>query len=77
MREMKVKNASVYANLGARKIDFEIRTTKNSNQGFALFVDGVKWIDVILVGSALKDDKECGGKKPLFEISDIKSNGCL
>lgn len=77
MRTIKVRNASILAKLGERSIDFEIRTTKDSAQGFALFIDKVKWLDVDLVGSSLRDGDHYDCKKPIFKIYDVKSNGCL
>ena len=77
MREITVRNASVFATLGKRKLDFEIRTTKDSAQGFTVIIDGVKWLDVNLVGSALKDGENYDNKPALFRIQDITSNGCL
>ena len=79
MRTIKVRNATILAVLNERKIDFEIRTTKDSAQGFALFVDGVKWLDIDLVGHALRDGGNYDDSKnqALFKIKDIKSNVCL
>ena len=72
IREIRVRNASIYATLGDIKIDFEIRTTKDSGQGFSLLVDGVKWLDVDLVGKTLKDGHNYEKKSPLFLIGNIK-----
>ena len=77
MRTIRVKNATIFADLGSRKIDFEIRTTKDSARGFSLFVDGVKWFDINLIGDALKYGENYSNRQPLFLIRDIKSNGCL
>ena len=77
MRTIRVKNASILATLGDRKIDFEIRTTKDSAKGFSLFVDGIKLIDINLVDGVLKDGGNYDSKKALFKISDIKSDGYL
>lgn len=70
MRELHVKNASIFAELGGKKIDFEIRTTKDSARGFCLIVDGVKLVDVNLVDDTLKDGENYDGKEPLLKIAD-------
>ena len=83
MRTINVRNASILANLNGREIDFEIRTTKDSAQGFALIIDGKTWIeaDATPSGSLHDTNKPCIGKNdkqyPLFNIGMIKSNGCL
>jgi hypothetical protein len=80
MRTIKVRNATILAKLGTREIDFEIRTSKDSAQGFSLLVDGVKWLDVDLSkisNEILMDGQNFDNKEPLFKIKDIKSNGCL
>jgi hypothetical protein len=80
MQTIRVKNASILANLNGREIDFEIRTTKDSAQGFALLVDGLTWIEVDATDSGLLCDtrKEFTYKaEPLFSIKMIKTNGCL
>jgi hypothetical protein len=79
MRTIRVRNASILADLGIRKIDFEIRTMKNSAKGFCILVDGVKWLDVDLTssGEGLIDGENYDNKKALFKISDIKSNGVM
>ena len=75
MRTIKVRNASILADLGNRKIDFEIRTTKDSRQGFTLLVDGVKWLDIDLIGNALKDGQNFDDKKSItFRIRNVKSS---
>src|SRR3990167_9057399 len=73
MRTIKVKNVSILAKLGNKEIDFEIRTTKDSAQGFTLLIDGIKWIDVKLEGNELKDGKRYNNKKPLFSINETKN----
>ena len=46
MREIKVRNASIYAEIGGRKIDVEIRTSKNSALGIALYTDKTKIVEL-------------------------------
>lgn len=70
MREIRVRDASIFANLGGKKIDFEIRTSKDSARGFSLLIDGVKLLDVTLVGDTLKDGDHFDGKPPLLKIAD-------
>jgi hypothetical protein len=80
MRTIRVRNASILANLNGREIDFEIRTTKDSAQGFALLVDGLTWIEVDASDSGVLCDtrREFTNKtEPLFKLRMIKSNGCL
>lgn len=85
VREIHVKNASIFAMFGSRKINFEIRTSKDSAMGFALNVDGIPWLDVELNGSSIQD---VGRPKnaiwpyeaeqlPIFKIKDTKSNGLI
>lgn len=80
MRTIRVRNASILAKLNGREIDFEIRTTKDSAQGFALYVDGFCWLEVNATASGtLCDDTrpQKTKREPLFTIRMIKSNGCL
>ena len=46
VREIKVRNASIYADLDGNRIDFEIRTTKNSAKGLSLSINGIKLLDI-------------------------------
>ena len=69
MREIRVKNASIHATLGGIEIDFEIRTGKDSAQGFALYVGGQKWLDV-----DLKEGKLVDGADSKKEVRAMRKN---
>jgi hypothetical protein len=78
MRIIRVRNASILAKLNDHDIDFEIRTSKNSAQGFALLVDGVRLLDIDSTPSGtLKDSQRYKTEPVLFSLKDVKSNGCL
>ena len=78
MRDINVRNASIYANLRGHKIDFEIRTTKNSANGLTLIIDGVKIIDLDCTSAGtLHDGRNFDDSEPLFELRQVKSNGCV
>ena len=70
MRTIRVRNASVLADLDGREIDFEIRTSKNSKQGFTFLVDGKKWLDIDLVDGKLVDGSNFGGET-LLSIKEV------
>ncbi len=77
VREIRVRNASIFANLRGHKIDFEIRTTKDSAQGLSLFIDEVKILDLNTTSSGtLKDGSNYDSREALFQLSQVKSNGC-
>ena len=46
MREIRVRNASIYAEIEGRKIDVEIRTSKDSALGVALYIDNRKIVEL-------------------------------
>jgi len=85
VREIYVKNASIFAMLGSRKIDFEIRTSQDSALGFALNVDGIPWLNVELDGSSIRDVDKLqndiwpynADQLPIFKIKNVKSNGLI
>jgi len=80
MRTIRVRNASILANLNGREIDFEIRTTKDSAQGFALLVDNVTWLEIDATESGTLCDSKLAPnspREPLLKLKMIKSNGCL
>jgi len=71
MREIKVRNASIYATVNGHKVDVEIRSTKDSAQGIALLVDGVMWLEVDMKPDGTISDTPppyLTDKKPLFQV---------
>lgn len=81
VRTIRVRDATILANIHGREIDFEVRNNK-ACRGFTLLVDGKKWLDCdvfpyTLGGGGIKDGEHYDSKKPLFRIRDIKSNGVL
>jgi hypothetical protein len=74
MREIHVKNASVFGRLAGHDIDFEIRDG-NDNRGLALSIDGVPIIDFDATPSGTI--KDAGLRPTVFELHSVKGNGCL
>ena len=46
MREIKVKNASITTEIEGKKIGIEIRTTKDSERGIAIYIKGKKAVEL-------------------------------
>ena len=67
MREIRVRNASIYAEIEGRKIDVEIRTGKLA-QGVALFIDGVKIVDLDYKDGKFIDGEYYDGKEPMLRV---------
>ena len=67
VRKIKIKNASIYAEIEGKKIDVEIRTSKDSAHWLALFIEGKK-----IVSFDYKDgkfiDEEYPCKKPMLRL---------
>lgn len=75
MREIRVRNASIYATINDHKVDVEIRSTKDSAQGLALLVDGEMWLEVDMKPNGVVTDTQkpyLTGKRPLFSIRSVK-----
>ena len=68
MRELRVINASIYAEIGGRKIDVEIRSSKAHAQGIALFIDGKKIIDLDYKDRRFIDGGHYDSKKAIFQL---------
>jgi hypothetical protein len=72
MRTIRVRNASILASLNNREIDFEIRTTKDSAQGFALYVDNKCLIEVdLLKDGTLRDTPRPNEPRSLLRIKGV------
>jgi len=78
MRTIRVKDASILAKISGREIDFEVRDNKNT-KGFALYVDGRKWLDCDVGDAGITDSPppDHPSDQALFKIKDIISNGVL
>ena len=70
MREIRVKNASIYAEIEGRKIDVEIRTSKNSALGLALFIDNIKIVDLDYKDGKFVDGEYYDSKKPVLHLGE-------
>lgn len=68
MREIRVRNASVYAKIESRKIDVEIRTSKDSAQGLALFIDEVKVVDLDYKDGKFVDGRNYDREKAVLKL---------
>lgn len=70
MREINVRNASIYAKVEGRKIDVEIRTSKDSAQGLAVLIDGKKVLDLDFKNGKFVDGKYYDNKKALLTLGE-------
>lgn len=73
LREIRVRNASIYATINGHKVDVEIRSTKDSAQGLALLVDDEMWLEVDMQpNGVITDTRPFSEGKPLFSIRSVK-----
>ena len=70
VREIRVRNASIYAEIEGRKIDVEIRTSKDSALGLALYIDNRKIVDLDYKDGKFVDGKYYGGKKAVLHLGE-------
>ena len=62
MREIRVRNASIYASIEGRKIDVEIRTSKDSALGVALYIDNKRILALDYKDGKFVDGEQYGDK---------------
>ena len=72
MKEIYVKNASIFAKIRGRKIDVEIRTGKDA-QGIALFIDDKKILDLDYKDGKFVDGGFYTQDKAVFELGKGES----
>ena len=70
MREIRVKNASIYAEIEGRKIDVEIRTSKDSALGLALFIDNKKILDLSYKDGKFIDGEYYDNRKAILQLGE-------
>jgi len=78
MRIFRVRNATILAKIGNREIDVEIRTTKDSARGIALYIDQKKLLELDYKDGIFIDNPHSSkGRNPaLFLLSQTtKSEG--
>lgn len=70
MRELTVRNASIYAKIEGRKIDVEIRTSKDSARGLTVLIDGEKVLDFDYKDGKFVDGEYYDNKKALLTLGE-------
>ena len=69
MREIHVRNASIYAEIEGRKIDVEIRTGKDT-QGIALYIDNKNILDLDFKDGKFVDGGYYTKDKAVFKLEE-------
>ena len=77
MRTIRVRNASILAKIDGRDIDVEIRTTKDSARGLALYIDGKKILELDYRKGIFIDNEFAlkGRNSAVFTLQKIKQEG--